>query len=84
MTPTPTVPGPDAEEDAAAKPRRPVVAVRRASIRIVRVVSPLTSRGTIDDRSGNDRGADSNPDHNPCMSSRQRHEGQCQNQRKQN
>jgi hypothetical protein len=63
----PAVPRSDADEGAAHEPARPIIAVRRASVRIIRVVAPLTGRGTIFGVSvsgiGNHRGSDS---HSHC------------------
>ena len=50
MSPAPAVPRTDAYEDAAVKPLRPVIAVRRAGIRVIRVIAPLAYRGTVDRR----------------------------------
>jgi len=44
MVPAPTIPGPGADEDAANKPVRTVVAVRRACVRIIRVVAIRANR----------------------------------------
>ncbi len=38
-SPSPTVPGTGADKDSVRKPRRPVIAVRRASVRIVAVIA---------------------------------------------
>jgi hypothetical protein len=41
------VPGSDADEQAAVEPVRAVIAVRRASIGVIRVIAPLAIRGTV-------------------------------------
>jgi hypothetical protein len=47
MTPAPAIPGAYAEEDAAAKPPWAVITIGRASIRVVGVITPFASRGTV-------------------------------------
>jgi hypothetical protein len=58
------VPRPCADEDAAIKPIRPVVAIRGARIRIVAVVAPIAGRGVVHHGCGNHCGtnAHSHPD----------------------
>ena len=57
---SPAVPRANADEEAAVKPLRTVIAVGSAGIRVIRVVAPLAYRGTVIHRRGNHRGADSN------------------------
>jgi hypothetical protein len=47
MTPAPVIPGAGADKHATQKPLRPVIPIRRASIRIIRVVAPRAYRGGI-------------------------------------
>ncbi len=51
--PTVTIPRAYAKEETAAKPSRSVIAIRRTGIGIVRVVTPIASRGTVVHGSGN-------------------------------
>jgi len=60
--PAPTVPRADAEEDAAIEPLRTIKAVRSAGVGVIRVIAPLTYRGTIFRRGDCNFGANSNPD----------------------
>jgi hypothetical protein len=53
VTPTPSVPGTNADEDAANKPGRSVIAIRSAAVWIVRVITPRAIRRSIVHRSGN-------------------------------
>ena len=46
MTPSPVIPGTSADKYSACKPPRPVEAIRRASIRIIRVVAVRAYRRT--------------------------------------
>jgi hypothetical protein len=64
VSPAPAIPWPNAKEYAAIEPIRPVVAVRSARIRIVRVIAPLADRRAVDQRGGNDRGTYS---YIPCV-----------------
>ena len=45
--PTPTVPRTCADEDAAREPAGSIVAIRRASVRVIRVVAPIACRGAV-------------------------------------
>lgn len=45
--PTAVIPGAGPDKDAPVEPVRSVVAVRRTGIRIVRIVAPVTDRGTV-------------------------------------
>jgi hypothetical protein len=60
MAPTPVKPRARANEDAAIEPIRPIVPVRGAGVGVVGIIAPLADRGTINYRSGNNRGSDSN------------------------
>lgn len=53
VTITPVIPRPCANKDAARKPRRPVISIGRARIRIVGVIAPVAGRRAVHDRRGN-------------------------------
>jgi len=83
MSPTPAAPRSDTKKDAAVKPSRPVVPVRCAGVRVIRVVAPLARRRTINCRCVINRRANAHPDSHLGIC-RSRSERQCQNHCKQN
>jgi len=56
--PAAVIPGPRADKYAAVEPIRSIVAVRSASVRIIRVISPITHWSSVDHGSGNHHGSD--------------------------
>jgi hypothetical protein len=46
-SPIPAVPGAGADKEAAYEPARPVISIRSASIRRIRVVAPRTNRSAV-------------------------------------
>src|SRR5580658_3688847 len=60
--PAPVIPGAYTDEQAAGEPLWPVIPVRRATIGVIRVVSPFASGWAVVHWSGNDFGSDANPD----------------------
>jgi hypothetical protein len=70
----PVIPGARTDKDAAREPARPVIAIRRAGIRIIRIVAPIAGRRTVSIGRGNHSRTHSNTDRNLGMScSRERH-----------
>jgi len=64
VTVSPSIPWANAQEDAAVKPIRPIITVRRARVRVVGVIPPLAGGRAIIRGSGNNRRANTNPDSN--------------------
>jgi len=62
VSPAPTVPGASADKYAAYEPVRSVIAVRSASVRIIRIIAPRADRGTVGIRSSHNRRPDTNTD----------------------
>jgi hypothetical protein len=60
--PAPVVPGSGANEEAAGEPARTVIAVGSARIRVIRIVAPIASRGTIGIGRVHHRRTDANTD----------------------
>jgi hypothetical protein len=58
MPPSPAVPRAYADEEAAAEPLRPVIAIGSAGVGVIRVVAPIANRGAVNVGGGNDRGTD--------------------------
>jgi hypothetical protein len=71
----PSVPRTGADEHAAVEPVGSVVPIRRATVRVVRVIAPLANRGTVSVRRLNNCGAHANP---------HRHLSVCSNRKRQN
>jgi hypothetical protein len=61
---TPAVPGSRTDEEPACEPARPVVAVRSARVRVIRIIAPIANRGTIGIGRVDHRRTDANTDCN--------------------
>jgi hypothetical protein len=61
MPPAPAIPGTRTDKEAAGKPGGTVISIGSASIRVIRVIAPITYRRTIINRRRHDFRTDSNP-----------------------
>jgi hypothetical protein len=61
MTPAPVIPGADADKDAAVEPVRTVIAIRCASVGVIRIIAPRAIRRAVIAGSRHHRRSNSNP-----------------------